>query len=195
MKTSLALCALTLVLSGCAATPTQDEIDPAKHQEAMMARWTEFMTPGPAHKVLDTKVGHWNVVIKSFDPPTESKGTSDFRWIMEGRYLEQTAHASFEGAPFEGLGISGFDNLKHAYVSTWVDNMGTGLVNAEGTYSPQKRTFQYSGQTPDLMTGKYVKSRSVETFVDDDHMTVEFFGPGPDGKEIESMELQYTRAR
>jgi hypothetical protein len=114
---------------------------------------------------------------------------------MDGRYLEQTAQASFEGTPFQGFGLSGFDNLEHVYVSTWIDNMGTGFVNAKGTYAPETRTFRYTSETPDLMSGKYVKSRSVETFVDDDHMTVQFFAPGPDGKEIESMELLFTRAR
>ena len=186
---------LVLLLSACAATPTEEELDPAKHQQMMMEKWAEFMTPGPAHKVLDTKVGHWDVVITSYDPPSESKGTSDFRWIMDGRYLEQKAEASFDGAPFHGLGISGFDNLKRAYVSTWVDNMGTGLVNAEGTYAPETRTFTYTADAPDLLSGKYVKSRSTETFVDDDHMKVEFFGKGPEGKEIKMMELAYSRSR
>ncbi len=198
MKILLAHCILApaLFLSGCAATPSQDELDPAKHQDAMTAKWMEFMTPGPAHKVLDTKVGHWNVVITSFnsDPPTESTGTSDIRWIMDGRYLEENAQSSFDGVPFQGFGLSGFDNIKHAYCITWIDNLGTGFVRSEGTYAPESRTFHYASQTPDIMSGKYVKSRSVETFVDDDHMAVEYYGPGPDGKEMKSMELQYTRA-
>jgi hypothetical protein len=197
MNHPLALSALALAVCGCAATPTRDELDPAKHQEMMLARWTEYMTPGPAHRVLDTKVGHWDVIISSFntDPPTRSTGTSDIRWIMDHRYLQENARSSFDGVPFEGFGISGFDNLEHAYCITWVDNTGTGFVRSKGTYAPESRTFRYTSQTPDIMSGKYVKSRSVETFVDDDHMTVEFFVPGPDGKEMKSMELRYTRAR
>ncbi len=35
------------------------------------------------------------------------------------------------GMPFEGMGIDGYDNLAKQYVSTWVDNMGTGIMNID----------------------------------------------------------------
>lgn len=166
---------------------------------AMMAKWTEFMTPGPAHEVLNQKIGKWSMVVKAFEPgaaePTESTATTEAKWILGGRYVEDHTEGSFMGMPFRGMGLTGYDNLKKKYVGMWIDNMGTGLLLAEGDYDAATKTFTYASQGPDVMAGEYVPMRSVEKIISADHWIMQMFRPGPDGEEYMSMEMHYTRQK
>jgi hypothetical protein len=193
MKLSRTLIATALV-SLAAAGALYARQDP-KEMEKMMA----FMTPGEHHKVLEFKVGKWNCHITHSMAPgmpaAESDCTCETKWIMGGRYLHDNVKGTVMGMPFEGMGISGYDNLKQKYVFTWVDSMGTGISSGEGSWDAAKKTLTSTGQTPDPMSGKYVATRSVETQIDADNWKMESYGPGPDGKEFLSMTIQFKRAK
>src|SRR5689334_9651750 len=64
----------------------------------LAAKMGAFMMPGPEHKVLDPLIGKWSTHVKwSMDPAgpaMESDGTSEFKWIMGGRYVHQDAKGS-----------------------------------------------------------------------------------------------------
>ena len=60
--------------------------------------------------------------------PMVMDGTSENRWVMGGRYLEQRFNGNFMGMPFEGIGYTGYDNVKKQYWGTWMDNMSTGMM-------------------------------------------------------------------
>lgn len=114
---------------------------------------------------------------------------------MDGRYVEDTTESEFMGQPFHGKGLVGYDNLKKKYVSTWIDNAGTGVMTGEGTYDASRKTWNYTSESPDVMTGKYIKTRAVEKIVDNDHWTMQMYQPGPDGREFVGLEIHYTRVR
>ena len=183
-----------------AALSLQQEkgVQDAKHNPAM-EKWAELAKPGPAHKALDPHVGKWTVKVKHMmepgAPAVESDATSEVKWIMDGRYLQEEVNGSFMGQPFKGIGICGYDNLKQKYVSSWIDNMNTGIATSEGTQDAASKTFNYTTECPDPMTGKYSKGRTVQKWTDNDHYTMQMFGPGPDGKEMMHMELNATRAK
>ena len=42
----------------------------------------------------------------------KSTGSSEVKWIMGGRYLEQTATGTSMGQEFHGMGLMGYDNMK-----------------------------------------------------------------------------------
>ena len=89
--------------------------------DAMMAKWKEASTPGVGHAALEPLVGTWDSTVKWWkDPasaPEESKGTSVVQWTFGGRFLEQKFSGTSMGQPFEGLGITGFDNIAKKYQS------------------------------------------------------------------------------
>jgi hypothetical protein len=45
---------------------------------------------------------------------------------------------------FKGMGMDGYDNVKQKFVSSWGDNMGTGIILLEGDYDPATKTFTYT---------------------------------------------------
>jgi hypothetical protein len=165
----------------------------------MMKKWEAFATPGPDHKVLDALVGKWTTQIKMWMDPAapmmESTGTCEMQWVLGGRYLHEEDKGSFMGQPFEGMGVTGFDNLKKKYVASWIDNMGMGIMRSEGTYDAAKKTINYTSECPDPTMTKYVPSRMTLAFVDANTVKMEMFGPDKSGKEYKGMELTYTRAK
>jgi hypothetical protein len=194
MRFSRPLLATTLV-SLCAAGAAF-----ALHQSPDdIAKMTALATPGENHKLLDYKVGKWNGHVTMWmapgAPAMESEATSETKWIMGGRYLHEDVRGTFAGQPFEGLGISGFDNIKKKFVYTWVDNMGTGIMSGEGTYDAAKKMITSTSSMSDPMTGKVVSSRGTETKTDDNNWKMEMFASGPDGKEVRTMRIDYKRAK
>ena len=103
-----------------------------------MQRQMAYGTPGAAHTALASRIGTWNLKVRMFmspdAPPQESAGKSTMQWILDGRFIQDTTSGDFGGMPFHGQGLIGYDNLKHAYVGSWTDNMSTGIMASEGSY-------------------------------------------------------------
>ena len=169
-------------------------MDAATH--AMMATWQAYASPNDNHKILDPLVGKWSQVVKWWmtpdSQPETSKGTTETKWVMGGRFLQHTARGTAMGQPFEGMGFTGFDNGKQTYQTLWMDNMGTGMMTGEGTYDPGTKTLTDHGRFTDPMIGQR-SYRGIVTFVDDVHYRYEMYVADENGKEFRMMEIMYTR--
>ena len=162
----------------------------------MMAKWKEFATPNENHKVLNALVGNWSQTVKWWNSadgePMESSSTSEIKWIMGDRFLQQTVTGVSMGQPFEGMGVTGYDNRTKEYNSLWIDNMGTGFMNSSGQYDSNLKVITEKGHFTCPFRGK-IPFRGVTTFKDNNHHTYEMFSPGFDNKEYRAMEITYTR--
>ncbi len=179
---------------------TADKTEPAMDQQhaESMEKWKEYAMPGDAHKAMEPLVGDWDYVVSWWmtpaSEPQKSTGTSEVKWIMGGRFLEQTAKGSSMGQEFRGMGVMGYDNASKQYKGVWIDNMGTGIMASTGSYDPSTKTFVEKGSYTDPMEGE--KSfRGVTTIVDADKYTYEMYISGSDGKEFRVMEIVYTRKK
>jgi hypothetical protein len=107
--------------------------------------------------------------------------------MLDGRYLTTTWKGDMGGMPFEGHGTHAYDNVAKSYESSWVDNMGTGIMHGTGTCEAMSCTS--TSEVWDAMTGKKVTMRSVTTWTGADSFKMEMYGNGPDGKEMKMMEI------
>src|SRR5262249_4170145 len=61
--------------------------------------------PGPEHQKLQPLVGDWTFTLKLWtDPgqsPAELKGTVERKWIMDGRFVQETVKGEYNGKSFE----------------------------------------------------------------------------------------------
>ena len=164
--------------------------------QAMMETWQAYASPNDNHAVLNPLVGTWNHVVTWWmtpdSQPEMSNGTSETKWVMDGRYLRQAVKGTSMGQPFEGMGFTGFDNGRQTYQTIWMDNMGTGMMIGEGTYDPGKKTLTDQGRFTDPFVGQR-SYRGVITFVDDVHYRYELYVADENGKEFRMMEIVYTR--
>lgn len=200
MRTRSLFVALALVLVvGSAGADEKDKKAAGQpmDEKAMMEMWAKLSTPGESHKALEPMVGSWNTKVTSWmqpgAPPMSSTGTSETRWTMGNRFVEQRFNGSFMDQPFEGLGYTGYDNIKKKYVGTWMDSMGTSIMYMTGTGDPSGKTMNFSGTMEDPMTGKPMTVTSVTKVMDNNKHTFEMWSPGPDGKPFKMMEIEYTR--
>lgn len=168
----------------------------AQDKDAMMKAWKEYATPGDVHKMMAKDNGTWSADITMWMDPTapaqKSKGTCTNSMILGGRYQKSVHKATMMGMPFEGIGILGYDNNKKVFVSSWVDNMGTGVMYMEGPWDDATKSITLKGKCVDPMTGKDMEMRQVMTIIDDKHQKLEMYYT-TDGKEMKNMEINFTK--
>lgn len=163
---------------------------------ATLAQEMPLPKPGPEHKVLEMDAGTWDATVEMFmapgAPPTTSKGTETNTIGCGGLCLISDFKGDFGGMPFHGHGTSTWDPAKKKFVGTWTDSMSTGIAMGESTYDPATKKATGFLEGPD-MTGKVVKSRSVVEYKDANTRVMQMFTAGPDGKEVPTMKISYTR--
>lgn len=166
--------------------------DPAAAQKA----WMDYMTPGPAQKMLAEGVGEWKSKMKMWQdpsaPPMEVEGTTTNEMILGGRYLKSVTRSTMMGMPFEGWFLLGCDNISKEVTVIWYDNMGTGTMIAKGAYDKETKTATLTGTTMEPTVGKEVPFRETFKFTDKNNQLMEYF-VFKDGKEVKIMEVAYSR--
>jgi uncharacterized protein DUF1579 len=184
MKKVFLLCACALAIFSVSA---QDEA-------AMMKKWQDYSTPGDMQALLARFTGNWDAEVSVWmgpgQEPMKNKATSEVKMILGGRYQQLTNKGSFGGMPYEGMGIIGYDNAKKIFQSSWVDNMGTGVMIMEGTYDPSTKTLTLAGKGYDPMAGKDMNMRQTFKFVDDKHQVIEMYSGD---KDFKAMEMKLTK--
>jgi hypothetical protein len=170
--------------------------------EAQMQKMKEMGSPGEHHKNLEALAGKWNYTMKWWmnpdSVPDASQGTSTNTWMMNGRFLKQEVTGSHMGEPFEGMGITGYDNMKGEYTSFWIDSGSTSMMTSSSQYDPAIKTFEEKGSFACPMTGeKDKKFRAITKIIDNDHFTYEMYSTpmSGSGAEFKTMEITYERAK
>jgi hypothetical protein len=162
-----------------------------------MAAMMKMAMPGPEHAALNPLAGIWKITTKMWTGPGQplvSEGTCERNWVMDGRYLVGNYRGSLAGMPSEGMEVLGYDNFKKQYVSSWVDNMGTGIMLSQGApMDPGTKSFTLTGSFPDP-TGKEVLARLVTSIVDGNTASMTMYAT-QDGQEMRTMEITYTRVK
>lgn len=182
------------------STAANSEWKPVDSATAMKS-WMEYATPGEMHKMLAKSDGTWTgettMWMENGAKPMMSKSEATNKMMYGGRYQITNHKGDFMGMPFEGMSIVGYDNSKKKFVSTWIDNMGTGMMHSEGDWNASTKSVEFKGKMTDpSRPGKDCDFREVFTFVDDNTQKLEMYGPdSKTGKEYKTMEIKYTRKK
>jgi hypothetical protein len=141
--------------------------------EEMMRKWMAVAAPSDHHKHLEHFVGTWKTTTRLWmggpgTSPTETTGSATVKWILGGRFILEehqgeiqlpASDGQMRKVPFQGVGLTGYDNFKNMYIGTWADNMNTHLLSMSGTRDPSgKFTFYCEMAEPMLdVHGRMVK--------------------------------------
>ena len=188
----------TTIVADTTATDEPEMMEEPMDSVARQKAWEAYMTPGDAHKGMAADVGKWNDELTFWmgpdAPPEKATATEEIKMIMGGRYQVSSLKGEMMGMPFEGRSTLAYNNATNEYISTWIDNMGTGLSVMRGKYDEASKSTTMNGSMVDPMTGKEKQIRQVYTIVDDNTRKMEMFEASAGGKEMKTMEIIMKRA-
>jgi hypothetical protein len=156
-------------------------------------------TPGKMHEYLAKGVGVWHGkqsmwMAPGAEPVTNETVSTVTPW-MDGRFVKCEMSGEIPGmGPYTGFGAYGFDNAAGKFVSVWVDNHSTGIMNGVGELSEDGKmlSWKYTFHCP--ITQKPAVMRDVETVTGPNTKTIEMFSVDPkSGKEYRMMRIELTR--
>ena len=195
--TSRVIIAAFVAFGLTASVLAEEEEKKQPSPEEIEKMFAEFAKVGPQHKRLRKMAGVWSTESKSFYPdpenPTISKGMSTFKVLLGGRFVQQTFKGEYGGQPFQGMGLSGYDNAKKKYVGSWVDSMGTSIMASEGTFDEKTKTLTEIATSSSPIGEMKMKLTSKD--LDENTMFFTMFNITPDGKEVKMMEITYKRMK
>ena len=198
LKLSLGAIALVggTVLVTAAALRPQDKGEAPGMDPEMMQKMMELATTGDEHKQLAKLAGAWEQTYKfrmSPDMPwMETKGTSEVKSVLGGRYIMDTIKFDMMGMPMEGLQILGYDKMKKEYISFWADSMSTwwvtsrGKAAADGTIEMKGTMVDVAGERPFRMV---IRPKS------EDLHEVEMYDTIPPAGEVQVMGITSRRKK
>lgn len=200
VRTKLAVLSLSVALlsGGLALAQDKPEANPMGMTPEQMEAMQKAAAPGEMHKHIGKMAGNWTFTNTMWmapgQPPMESTGTMHAETILGGRYVHSVWKGNVMGQPFEGHATEGYDNVSKQYVSSWVDNMATGIMYATGTCENGGKKCTTTGTSSDPMSGGPMTMKTVLTWVDDNSFKNEMYMKDPgSGQEFKTMEIVVKR--
>jgi len=161
-----------------------------------MKLWIAYATPGSAHKMMADETGTWNCDMTFWEGPNEKPGkatsTASIKMILGGRYQEAIYSGTMMGQPFEGKSTLAYNNASKEFTTTFIDNMGTGMMVAIGKYDEANKRMNFKGDMVSPLNGEKTPYREVYIIVDANTRKMEMYDT-KNGKEYKSMEIIMKR--
>jgi len=178
---------------------TKNEPTTRPHSAKIKKNWQEYMTPGDVHKMMAKWDGTWtgDVTMWMYEGAPEQKSTSTAvnKMVLNGLYQQSTHTGDMMGMPFNGLSTVAYDIHKKEFVSTWIDNMGSGIMMMKGPWDEATKTINMKGTMVDPGTKADTDVRETFQIIDDNTQEMKMFVMTPDGKEFNTMVIKYTRKK
>ncbi len=99
------------------------------------------------------------------------------------------------GQPYEGIGMTGYDNYRNMYFSSWCSNMQTNMLTMAGMRHPETGVFTYYGEMDEpaiKVTGRTVKY--VTRIKDTDHYVFDIIDLHA-GDDYKVIQINYERVK
>jgi hypothetical protein len=150
------------------------------------------------HDALALLVGNWQTACKmnampgvpGMEKAQESTGTEHTELICNGLWLKSTLTSTWDGKPFQGVWLAGWDPIAKTYRSIWVSSMDEDPASEmTGSWDEKAKTWTFKGKSP---MGDF---RSQLVFKDNDNSTETCWMTGADGKESECMQITRKRGK
>jgi hypothetical protein len=169
---------------------------PAAGIEDEIVRYMAVSRPGAEHRWLDPLVGSWTVDLRwqgAGRVETHVTGTSENRWILDGRFLMCESTAGDGPSRIDGTTIYGFDNRLKKYFALRLSNLATYTMQPSGSYDPATHSFLLSGKERDEVTGGVLVYRELLSVEGPDRHVLRVYFDVPGRSPVRVLEAVYTR--
>jgi Protein of unknown function (DUF1579) len=199
-RSACAAAALALLL-GALFQPTQaDEPKTPPSPDELLKALAEKGKPGAEHKKLEPFVGQWTFTMKLWtdpsQPPAELKGRIERKWIMDGRFIQETARGECvkTGKTFEGMGLVGYDAGQKKFTvvkaCSLCGTISSGLVTCD---SSGKR-FECAKEECCPLTGQKIRGRDEVVIESNDRIVLNVYKTFND-REVKVAEMVSVRQK
>lgn len=165
----------------------------------LCAQDTKQEMPNPKtkeHEALAAFVGTWQSSgkmaampgIPGMEKAQDWTGTEQTELICNGLWLKSTMDSSGGEQSFQGVWLAGYDPIEKVYKSFCVGNHEEPTSIMIGNFDAKSKTWTFKGS---CSMGEF---RSVLTWKDADNSTELCYAKGPDGKEVEFMNINRKRS-
>jgi Protein of unknown function (DUF1579) len=171
--------------------PIQVDVD-----AALAARYTKAAAVGDEHKWLSGLAGKWKTVTRQMLKPKstaiESTGTSEFKMLMDGRFLVEANTSGGGVGNSSGMGIVGFNNVTGKYERVWFDSHSTAMIKSEGEYNKDTDEIRWVDQFSDPGKGPITTKSSLRR-LNDKEMVLTQVIEGQNKAEYVALSIQYRK--
>lgn len=169
------------------------QADPAE----AMAKISKAARLCPQHDKLRALAGTWDLQFKHRSGPdaqwqTEN-GTATCKTVLGGRYLVEELECTYNGTPYEGIRVHGYDCLEGSYFNIWMDTLGTWPVLSRGA-TDDSDVLVYHGRWKDPETPGGRPFRTVARKHDENKWQLDLYDT-IDNAEVKVLEATYTRRK
>jgi len=195
-----AAAALTLLVGVLFQLAQADEPKTPPSPEALLKALAEAGKPGPEHKKLEPFAGQWTFTMKVFtdpsQPPALLKGAIERKWIMGGRFLQETmrGECAKTGKTFEGMGLVGYDagQKKFSLVKACglTGTLSSGLVSCDSTGT----RFECVKEECCPLTAQKIKGRDEVVIENNDRIVMNVYKTFGD-REVKVIEMVSLRQK
>jgi Protein of unknown function (DUF1579) len=202
MRNASFLSSLVVLTVSTVAQAANAPADPAtasdaEANKAVAARISAATQLGPRHAALAKYLGRWNVDIALPRMTTHSKGTAEYYWVIEGRWLGCRIKGTMLGQPFEEFTILGYDSYSQSAVEVSVESADNSMVMSRG--SPADSTQSSSvlfGELDEYTRGSLHRPfKVVERWLSDHRHVTEVWDLGAGEAPIQKITFTFTKAQ
>jgi hypothetical protein len=165
---------------------------------ALLKALAESGQPCAEHKKLQPFVGDWAITVKLWtspgQPPAEAKGTAERKWIMGGRFVQETVKIECKGKIFEGMGLLGYDKAQKKFTAMKACGLCGTISHGLATCNASGKKFECAKEECCPLSGQKVKGRDEVVIESDDRIVVNVFKT-INGKELKVMEIVSSRKK
>jgi hypothetical protein len=166
--------------------------------EVLLKALTEAGKPGAEHQKLQPFVGDWTITAKLWtnptQPPAEMKGTAQRKWIMGGRFIQETVQGECNGKTFEGMGLLGYDKAQKKFTVVKVCGLCGTISSRLATCDATGTRFECATEECCPISGQKIKGRDEVIIESNDRIVVNVYKT-IEGKEVKAMEFVSIRKK
>lgn len=200
MRGKCMIVAVALVVLAAAGPTWGDESQGPPSASALVKMLAEAGRPGPEHQKLQPFVGDWTFTLKLWtdpsQPPAELKGTVERKWILGGRFVQETVkgECATTGKKFEGLGLLGYDNAQKKFTSVRACGLCGTISNGLSSSDASGRRFECATEDCCPLSGEKVKGRDEVVIEGNDRIVTNVY-KNINGKEVKAVEIVALRKK
>jgi hypothetical protein len=152
--------------------------------------------PGAEHKKLDPLVGDWAFTLRLWtdpnQPPAQVQGSVERKWIMGGRFVQETYKG--KSGTVERLGLLGYDNGQKKFTATGACGVCGKVCSSVGTVKGTDRKFEFATEEYCPVCREMVKGRDELIVESNDRIILNVYKTIK-GREVKVIEIVSIRKK